>query len=52
MEKRVEDISNALGDGYAHCLERVFAAGFDPTGHSFTDYIRDYPASHHVKGNV
>lgn len=52
MEKGVENIFNALGDGYAHCLERVFAAGFDPTGHSFTDYIRDYAASHPVEGNV
>lgn len=45
VQKGVEDIAKALGEGYGRCLERVTAAGFDTAGHTFDDYVRDYAAS-------
>lgn len=45
VQKGVEDIAKALGDGYGRCLARASAVGFDVNGHSFEDYIRDYAAS-------
>ncbi|XP_074364881.1 uncharacterized protein LOC141705915 [Apium graveolens] len=41
VEKAVEDIANALGDGYGRCVARMKNAGFDTSGHSFEDYICD-----------
>lgn len=46
VQKNVEEIAGALGDGYNCCLERVSGIGFDATGHKFEDYIRDFAASH------
>ncbi|XP_074362211.1 uncharacterized protein LOC141702423 [Apium graveolens] len=45
VEKAVEDIANALGDGYGRCVTRMKNAGFDTSGHSFEDYIRELAAS-------
>lgn len=45
VQKGVEDIAGALGDGYNRCLQRIAGVGFDATGHSFEDYIRDFAAS-------
>lgn len=45
VQKGVEDIAGALGDGYNRCLQRVVGVGFDAAGHSFKDYIRDFVAS-------
>ncbi|KAL8092535.1 hypothetical protein AgCh_034701 [Apium graveolens] len=45
VEKAVEDIASALGDGYGRCVVRMQNAGLDTTGHSFEDYIRDLAAS-------
>ena len=41
VEKAVEDIAGALGDGYGRCLQRVEEAGFAIEGHAFDDYLRD-----------
>ncbi|KAL8099991.1 hypothetical protein AgCh_032305 [Apium graveolens] len=46
VEKGIEDIVNALGDGYGRCVTRMQGAGFDVTGHTFEDYISDLAASH------
>ncbi|XP_074348556.1 uncharacterized protein LOC141687245 [Apium graveolens] len=46
VEKGVEDIANALGDGYGHCVTRMQGAGFDVTGHTFEDYVHDLAALH------
>lgn len=51
VQKGVEDIAKALGEGYNRCLGRVATAGFAVEGHSFDDYIRDFAASNHG-GNV
>lgn len=32
VQKGVEDIAGALGEGYGRCLKRVSAAGFDIAG--------------------
>lgn len=45
VQKGVEDVAKALGDGYGRCLGRVSSSGFDVTSHSFEDYIRDYAAT-------
>lgn len=45
MQKGVEEVAGALGEGYGRCLERVTKAGFDPSGHAFEDYIHDYAAT-------
>lgn len=45
IQKGVEEMAGALGDGYNRCLGRVSAAGFDATGHHFEDYIRDFAAN-------
>ncbi|XP_074369604.1 uncharacterized protein LOC141711053 [Apium graveolens] len=45
VEKGIEDIANALGDGYGRCFARMQGAGYDTTGHSFEDYIADLAAS-------
>lgn len=42
VQKSVEEIAGALGDGYNRCLGRVSGVGFDATGHSFEDYIHDF----------
>ncbi|XP_074364723.1 uncharacterized protein LOC141705736 [Apium graveolens] len=44
VQKGIEDIANALGDGYGHCVARMQGAGVDTTGHSFEDYIADLAA--------
>lgn len=44
IDKGVEDIAKALGDGYGRCLARVSTVGFDSAGHTFEDYIRDFAA--------
>lgn len=45
VQKGVEEIAGALGDGYNRCLERVSGAGFDGACHHFEDYIHDFAAS-------
>ncbi|XP_074370290.1 uncharacterized protein LOC141711614 [Apium graveolens] len=45
MQKRIEDIANALGDGYGRCFAMMQEAGFDTRGHSFKDYLIDLAAS-------
>lgn len=45
VDKGVEDIAKAVGDGYGHCLARISSAAIDVSGHSFEDYIHDYAAS-------
>lgn len=45
VEKGVEEMATAVGQGYAHCLERVSKAGFPTEGNSFEDFIQDYAAS-------
>ncbi|XP_074325800.1 uncharacterized protein LOC141663856 [Apium graveolens] len=45
VQKGIEDIANALGDGYGRCVARMQGAGYDTTGHSFEDYIADLVAS-------
>lgn len=47
VQKGVEKIASALGEGYPCCLDRVSKAGFSIKGHSFSDYVRDYAASQH-----
>lgn len=42
VQKGIEDIAGALGDGYGRCLARLAADGVDVAGHSLEDYIRDY----------
>ncbi|KAL8088738.1 hypothetical protein AgCh_038503 [Apium graveolens] len=46
VDKGVEEIAGALGDGYGRCVERMEAAGFDLSGHGFADYLRDYAEQH------
>ncbi|XP_074369569.1 uncharacterized protein LOC141711005 [Apium graveolens] len=41
VEKAVEDITGALGDGYGRCLRRMEEAGIAVEGHDFDDYLRD-----------
>ncbi|XP_074351473.1 uncharacterized protein LOC141690584 [Apium graveolens] len=41
VEKAVEDIAGALGDGYGRCLRWMEEAGFAVEGHAFDDYLRD-----------
>lgn len=45
VNKGVEDIAKALGDGYGRCLARISSTGFDVSGHSFEDYVRDFAAT-------
>lgn len=45
VQKGVEEIVSALGEGYPRCLDRVSKAGFSIEVHSFADYVRDYAAS-------
>ncbi|XP_074331784.1 uncharacterized protein LOC141668702 [Apium graveolens] len=45
VQKGIEDIVNALGDGYGRCVARMQGAGYDTTRHSFEDYIADLAAS-------
>ncbi|KAL8088961.1 hypothetical protein AgCh_038653 [Apium graveolens] len=45
VEKGIEDIVNALGDGYGRCVMRMKGAGFDITGHTFEDYVSDLAVS-------
>lgn len=45
LQKSVEDVAKVLGDGYGRCLSHLSASGFDVSGHSFDEYIRDYAAS-------
>lgn len=42
VQKGIDDIAKALGDGYGRCLARLSAAGVDVSNQSFEDYIRDY----------
>lgn len=46
VQKEVEEIVSALGDGYSRCLERVSKSGFSIEGHSFADYI--YATTQHL----
>ncbi|KAL8110831.1 hypothetical protein AgCh_026537 [Apium graveolens] len=41
VEKAIEDIAGALGDGYGRCLRQMEEAGFAVEGHAFDDYLRD-----------
>ncbi|KAL8135449.1 hypothetical protein AgCh_010190 [Apium graveolens] len=41
VEKAVEDIADALGDGYGRCLQRMEEVGFAVEGQAFDDYLRD-----------
>lgn len=52
VEKSVEDVVKALVNGYGRCLGRVSSTGFDPSGHSFEDYIHDYAANTFVQSPV
>lgn len=45
VQKGVEDIASALGDGYGRCLQQLSTAGIDVSGHAFSDYLKDYAAS-------
>lgn len=45
VQKNIEEIAKALGDGYDRCLKRVEAVGFDPSGHSFDEYIKYFSKS-------
>lgn len=45
VQRGIEDIAKVLSEGYDRCLKRVSAAGFDVTGNSFDNYVKDYIAS-------
>lgn len=35
VQKGIEEIATAVGQGYSHCLDRVSKAGFSTEGYSF-----------------
>ncbi|XP_074366649.1 uncharacterized protein LOC141707407 [Apium graveolens] len=50
VEKGVEEIAGALGNGYGRCLNRMKMVGYDVEGHGFDDYIRDFAEETREKG--
>ncbi|XP_074325658.1 uncharacterized protein LOC141663746 [Apium graveolens] len=45
VQKGVEEIFDALGDGYGRCVCRIAEAGFNVEGHAFEDYLQNLASS-------
>ncbi|XP_074369437.1 uncharacterized protein LOC141710807 [Apium graveolens] len=52
MDKGVEDIAKALGDGYGRYYRRMQSAGLDVSEHCFENYLRDYAAANKEQEQV
>lgn len=45
VQKVVEDIAKALGEGYTWCLGQISTLGVELAKHCFDDYVKDYAAT-------